>query len=365
MIAKRNILVCLACFLLFVLVQACSKIDVPEEENSEEPEPPKPFIDKYENGFFLVNAGTTETPSAIHFVRYGTDSLFENIYQKETGKNIDSLSSKLLNAVLDKDKIYLLTQGQGRVVRLRSKNFTEESSSQFYTGRQWQSLAFISNDLGLLAGNDGLYQFSFTDMMATNRLDSFVNKPVRDIFRSGSYIFVLTDNAAKIIRAADFAVVKSIDSIAVGFAETADSQVWGGFGKRLVAIDGKTFAVTYTQLNDSVAVNETYPSMLSASSKGNYVFFATGGRKQDKTLIYRYKPDSAASLSKPFITLPQDQALSGAGFRYDKHIDALIVVAQKKEDKSNFVYIHDGATGMLQRTLTYPGKYEAIVPVIR
>ncbi len=362
MIAKKNIFTGII-FTLLLSSTACSKIDVPEETK---PEPPKPFVDKYENGFFLINEGSSETRSTVHFVRYNTDSLFENIYFKESGKDIDTLGSVLANGAMHKDKFYLLTKGNGRVVKLNNKKFNQEQSSQFYTAHQWHSLAFITDDFGLASSNHGLYQFSFADVAATNRLDSFANKPVRDICKVDNQIFVLMDSCAKLLRASDFAVIKTIDSIAIGFVRTPDNKVWCGFGKTLVAVDGKTLGVTTTQIKDSIAVQAKYPAMLSASSKGNYVFFTTQSASQNgHTTVYRFKADSSASINQPFITLPAGQRLSGAGFRYDKHIDALIVVARDITGNNNYVYLYDAASAVLRKTFTYPGNYDGITPVIR
>jgi hypothetical protein len=157
----------------------------------------------------------------------------------------------------------------------------------------------VDDSRGLLSTAVGLYPVTLSTLALGTKVSS-VEGEVKDMIRSGNYIFVLSAKDGIVaLNANDYSLAKKLGTAVSGFVQGKDGNVWAASATQLKKINASSLAVDSITTGFPVHYNEwTYTnSSIAASTTDNAIFIVSGNNT-----VYRYTGD-AASLSTPFIIL--------------------------------------------------------------
>ncbi|NSL89821.1 DUF5074 domain-containing protein [Chitinophaga sp. Mgbs1] len=324
-------------------------------------------VGKYDNGFYLVNEGWfTHEPGSVSFYRNGADTIYKNVYDRENpGKTIGNSTD--FGAIYN-GKMYLVSkQGAFVVTDAYSMKETGRIDNLPADGR---AFCGIDNNRGLISTADGIYPLNLQTLAIGTKIPG-ISGQVGTMLKAGNYIFAMSQDAGIVVlNASNYAIVKTLMKADVGLARTADGTIWAGIGKQLIAIDPlglttTTVAVPFDLYGAWGAWNAT---MITASTTENAVWIAktnawgAGGRE-----IYKYLAGNPASLQTPFVTLPADRELYGAGFRYNPGNNTIIATSVEpgygSHYSKNTMFIYNAFTGATVKAVPYEGYFFPAIPV--
>lgn len=334
-----------------LLLEACSKDDGYFRE--------RPVIDPiekaapYANGFFVITEGSYgQTAGTVNFYAYGADTVVTRAYEKSNPGKITSntsLSSTLQFASLYNQKLYLVSKLNGPIIRLDARTLKEEARYN-QESSNWRSLIGVKENQGLVSAADGVYAIDLKTLGVQYKLASVSAVNTGDMLKDGNYVYLLQNNGAKIIDAANYSFVKGFANINRGFARTPNGKVWASTGSRLIAID-KNLDTAGVALPVSIgSFGLDAPTRITASTKENAVFYHSG------SAIYKYIEGNAGSLSQPFITISESPFMVYGAIRYDRNKDYLVINGIKGYGGLagvNFLLIYNASTGALVKKITY------------
>ncbi|QJB34070.1 DUF5074 domain-containing protein [Chitinophaga oryzae] len=323
--------------------------------------------DKYDNGFFLVNEGWFGHDKAdVNFYRYGEDSLHRNIFQRENpGKTLGNTAGY---GTVFNNRIYLVSKDAPLVIA--------DVHSMKELGRTAQPPAManafcpVNNSTGLLSTTDGVYPVDLGSFAIGAKIAG-IDGQVGGMLTAGNYVFVMSQSAGIVVlNASNFSIVSTLVKADVGLARTPDGTVWAGAGQNLYAINPTSLAVNTITLPFPLygAWGAWNATMITASTIENAVFIAkTNDWGINGKQIFKYLPGNAASLQTPFITLPADRELYGAGFRYNPANNTLVATGVEPgygtHFEKNTLFIYNASTGAVVKSIPYTGYFFPAIPV--
>ncbi|HVI45436.1 MAG TPA: DUF5074 domain-containing protein [Chitinophaga sp.] len=326
-------------------------------------------VDKYDNGFFIVNEGWFgHDGGEVNFYRYGADTLHQRIFARENpGKTLGTTTE--YGAVFNK-RLYLVSK-QGPLVVADAYNMKE-------VGRIAQlpdagnAFCGVDNNTGLISTTNGVYPVNLQTLTVGAKINGVIGQ-VGGMIKAGNYVLVMSQqNGIIALNSNDFSVAQTLVKADVGFCQTPDGTVWAAAGKSLYAINPQTLSVSNIDVPFDVygSWGAWNAGMLSASTTENAVFigktnsWGAGGRE-----IYKYAVGNPSSLQTPFATLPAGLELYGAGFRYNPNNNTLIATAVESgygdHYQQNTLFIYHAGTGATQKSIAYTGYFFPAIPVFR
>ncbi|NML35804.1 DUF5074 domain-containing protein [Chitinophaga sp. G-6-1-13] len=324
-------------------------------------------IDKYDNGFFILNEGWFGHANAdVNFYRYGDDTLYQNIFQRENpGKKLGTTADY---GVIFNNRIYMVSKDAPMVAA--------DAHSMKELGRTAQPPASanafcpVNNSTGLLSTTDGVYPVDLGSLAIGAKIAGITGQ-VGGMVKAGNYVFVMSESAGIVVlNANNFSIAATLVKADIGLAVTPDGTVWAGQGQNLYAINSTTLAVNTTALPFPVygAWGAWNATMITASTIENAVFIAkTKDWGINGKEIYKYQPGNAASLQTPFITLPADRELYGAGFRYNPANNTLVATGVEPgygtHFEKNTLFIYNATSGAVVKSIPYTGYFFPAIPV--
>jgi hypothetical protein len=314
---------------------------------------------RYENGFYMISEGFYGQKSGdVNFYDYGLDTVYTYAYTAENpGKMIGTTTSSLQFGTVYKGKLYLVGKFGGPLVVTDANTLKETGRIDKLPGEDGRAFLGVDDTKGLLSTASGLFPVNLTTLSLGAQVASAPGE-IRDMIRSGNYIFVLSSTDGILaLNASDYTLAKKLGTAVSGFVESKDGSVWAASATQLKKINPSTLAVDSISTGFPVHYNEwTYVnSSIAASTIDNAIYLVSGTDK-----VYRYIPGDAASLSNPFITLPAGQYFYGKGIAYDKTRNNLVLNSNTNlygADANNTIYVHNASTGALIHTATYTGYY--------
>lgn len=324
---------------------------------------------KYENGFFIVNEGWFgRGTGSVSFYRYDEKQLEDSIFTKENpNKNLEPISSTLQFGNITEDKMVLVSKVGGPVVIVDAHSFKEIKRIPAQGGSDWRAFVSVNEHQGLLSSGKGLFSIDLNTFTVGDQL-SAAKGQLGDIVKAGNYIFVLSQReGVLILDASNFSVIKKVEGMQVAFARTKDGAIWAAGGKVLTKIEPKTLEIT--QMEVPFAINGSWmawhPGSIAASAEDNSIYLAKNNSWSGGKEIYKFNGD-VSSLQSPFIKLPDDEILYGAGIGFDNHLNQLVITTVKEGFGANFsankLYFYD-TTGKQQHSISYEGYYFPSLPV--
>lgn len=326
---------------------------------------------KYENGFFIVNEGWFGNGTGnVNFFRYNTTTLEDSVFTKENpDKNLEPLSSTLEFGSIYNDRFYLLSKSGGPLVVTDAYSFKEIKRIAGSSTYNWRAFVGVDQEKGLVSTAKGVFPIDLNSLEIGAQISN-INGQVGDMIKNGNYIFILSQtDGVVIINASDYTIVKKIPSMQVGFAQTKDGAIWSAGGKVLSRIDANSLEVT--QINVPFTIYGTWGTWhagsITASNLDNSVYFAKNSSwGSSGKEIYKYN-GNLSSLETPFISLPAGKELIGAGLRFNKHLNQLVVTTVKSGYGVNYavndIYFYHPQTGVEINSLNYSGYHFPAVPV--
>lgn len=324
-------------------------------------------IDKYDNGFFIVNEGWFgHGPGDVNFYRYGADTVHQNIFQRENpGKTLGTTTDY---GAIYNNKIYLISkQGPMVVADAHSMKETGRIAQLPADGR---AFCGIDNNTGLISTQNGIYPLNLQTLTVGSKIAG-VDGQAGSMLKAGNYVFVMSQSAGIVVlNATDFSVAKVLVKADVGLTRTPDGTIWAGQGKTLFAIDPVALTVSNIDVPFDLygAWGAWNATMITASTVENAVFLGkTNSWGANGKEIYKYQVGNPASLQAPFVTLPADRELIGAGIRYNPFNNTLIATAIEPgygdHYKQNTLFIYNASNAATIKSIPYVGFFFPAIPV--
>lgn len=313
---------------------------------------------KYSNGFYIISEGNFNVAAGdINFYDYDLDTIYQYAYSAENpGKKLGTSATTLQYGTIYNGKLYLVGKYDGPFVAVDAETLKETGRVDSLPGHDGRAFLGVDDSRGLLSTAVGLYPVTLSTLALGTKISS-VDGEVKDMIRSGSYIFVLSAKDGIVaLNANDYSLAKKLGTAVSGFVQGKDGNVWAASATQLKKINASSLAVDSITTGFPVYYNEwTYTnSSITASTADNAIFIVSGNNT-----VYRYTGD-AASLSTPFVTLPAGQYFYGKGIGYDKARNYLVLNSNTNiygADVNNTIYIHNATTGALVHSKTYTGFY--------
>ena len=307
----------------------------------------------YQDGFFIITEGSYGRNSgSIHFYKYGEDTVRTRVYEKENpGKILSNaaFSSTLQFANNTNGWLYLVSKMNGPIVRVNASTLKEEAR-YVQEASNWRSLVVVDQNNALVSAADGVYAVDLNTLAVKYRLQSLPAVNSGELLKSGNYVYVLQDKAAKIISTANFSFVKSFAGFTQGFVQTPNGKIWASTANRLFSIDSKLDTVGVAVPVNISSWGLDAPTKLTASTKENAVFFTAGKN------IYKYVDGQPQSMAQPFITIDIDPFMIYGVARYDKNKDHIVVNGIKGYGGAagvNYLMMYNASTGALVKKIQY------------
>lgn len=307
----------------------------------------------YENGFFIIAEGSYgRNAGTVHFYKYGEDTIRTRVYEKENPGSILSnpaFSSTLQFANNTGGWLYLISKINGPIVRVNAATLKEEAR-YVQEASNWRSLAVVDYNNALVTAADGVYAVDLKSLSVTYKLQSVPARNSGEILRSGNYVYILQDNGAKILSAANYSFVKSFAGFIHGFVQTPNGKIWASTANRLFSIDNKLDTVGIAVPVSISSWGLDAPTKLTASTKENAVFFTSGKN------IYKYIDGQPQSIAQPFITIDINPFMVYGVARYDKNKDYIVVngiAGYGAASGTNYLLIYNAGTGALVKQIKY------------
>lgn len=345
------------------LLMACLLFAVASCSNDDAVTPPP---GKYDNGFYIISEGNFNVAAGdIYFYDYDKDSIYTKAYSTENpGKALGTSTTTMQFGTVYNGKLYLVGKYDGPFVAVDAATLKEIGRVDSLPGHDGRAFLGVDDSRGLLSTAVGLYPVTLTTLTLGAKISS-VDGEVKDMIRSGNYIFVMSAKDGIVaLNANDYSLAKKLGTAVSGFVQSKDGNVWAASATQLKKINAATLAVDSITTGFPVFYNEWtyYNSSMAASTTDNAIFIVSGNNK-----VYRYTGD-AASLGTPFITLPAGQYFYGKGIGYDKTKNYLVLNSNTNiygSDPNNTIYIYNATTGALQHSKTYEGFYFPGMAVFR
>lgn len=322
----------------------------------------------FENGFYLINEGWFgHGTGTVGFYRYDTQQLEDSVYVK-TNPNKDFLpmNSTLEFGTVYNEKLYLLSKVGGPMVVADAYSLKEEQRIASQPGNDWRAFLGISATKGLLSSSDGIHNINLETLQIEGKI-SGISGQVGDMEKAGDYIFVLSQReGAIILNATSYEIEKRIPGMVLGFAKTADNNIWVAGDTKLIKINPNNLETEEIELGFSAygSWGAWHPSSITASDKA--IFIAKNGSFSGGKEIYKYE-DDVASLEKAFIQLPENEVFYGKGLAYNPDTKQLIIRTVREGWGENFSYnklhFYNTTSGNLDKTESYEGYYFPAAPV--
>ncbi|SKA20804.1 PKD-like domain-containing protein [Chitinophaga eiseniae] len=323
--------------------------------------------DKYDNGFFIVNEGWFGHDKAdVNFYRYGEDTLHRNIFQRENpGKTLGNTAGY---GTVFNNRIYLVSKDAPLVVA--DVHSMKEVGRTAPPPAMANAFCPVNNSTGLLSTTDGVYPVDLGAFTIGAKIAG-IDGQVGGMLKAGNYVFVMSQSAGIVVlNASNFSIVSTLVKADVGLARTPDGTIWAGEGQHLYAINPTSLAVNTIALPFPLygAWGAWNATMITASTVENAVFIAkTNDWGINGKQIFKYLPGNAASLQTPFITLPADRELYGAGFRYNPANNTLVATGVEPgygtHFEKNTLFIYNASTGAVVKSIPYTGYFFPAIPV--
>jgi hypothetical protein len=314
---------------------------------------------KYDNGYFIINEGNfNHETGSVHFFSYAKDSLSEYVYDTENpGKTLGTNQQALEYAAIFNSKLYLVVNYGGPLVVTDAYSLKESGRINSLPDAA-QSHAFVGVDAnrGLISTDKGIYPLNLSTVTVGNKI-SGIDASTGDMVKAGNYIFVLTSDKGIIaLNSNDYSIAKTIGAATTGFAVGNDGDVWAATPNSLLKIHVSTLAVDTINTTFNIYYNPyVYTSgSIVASTKENAVYVIS-----QQSAVYKYVVGNTASLSAPFITLPEDHYTYGKGIGYDASKDELVLTTAESiyGGPVNTVYSYSASTGTASNSFVYNGYY--------
>lgn len=321
---------------------------------------------KYDNGFYIISEGNYSVAAGdVNFYDYDKDSIYKYAYSAENpGKKLGTSTTTMQFGTIYNGKLYLVGKFDGPFVAAHAATLKETGRVDSLPGHDGRAFLGVDDSRGLLSTGVGVYPVTLSTLALGTKISS-VDGEVKDMIKSGNYIFVISAKDGIVaLNAGDYSLAKKLGTAVSGFVQGKDGNVWAASATQLKKINAATLAVDSITTGFPVYYNEwTYTnSSMVASTTDNAIFIVSGNNK-----VYRYTGD-VASLATPFITLPAGQYFYGKGIGYDKTKNYLVLNSNTNiygADANNTIYIYNATTGALQRSKTYEGYYFPGMAVFR
>lgn len=308
----------------------------------------------YENGFFTLNEGWFgHGTGTVGFYRYDSQKIEDSVYVKTNpGKNFEPMGSTLEFGSVYNEKLYLATKVDGPFVVADAYSLKELGRIPAEKGNNWRAFVGLDESHGLLSTSDGIYKLNLDNLQLEGKVPG-ISGQVGDMIREDNYIFILSQREGlQILNATSLEVVKTIPDLSIGFAKTNDDKIWSATSDKLVSIDPSSLEVQELDLNFEVSSSwgAWHPGSIAADD--NNVFIANGSGDA----IYKFTGD-IASLSTPFITIPDNNRLYGSGVGYDEEKGQLVITTVDETYAKNTLFFYDPASGQQLKTAVFEGYY--------
>lgn len=282
------------------------------------------------------------------------------------GNDIKPTTSSLEFGTVYNEKLYLVSKIGGPVVVADAYSLKEEQRIPSKSDNDWRAFLGISETKGLLSSSDGIHKINLETLQIEGKIPE-ISGQIGDMERAGDYIFVLSQReGAIILNATSYEIEKRIPGMDLGFAKTADDNIWVAGESQLVKINPNNLETEGIELGFTAygSWGSWHPGSITASA--NAVFIAKNGSFGGGNEIYRYQ-DELASLEEPFITLPETEVFYGTGLGYNPDTDQLIVRTVRdgwgENSSFNNLHFYNTNSGNLDKSESYKGYYFPAAPV--
>lgn len=322
----------------------------------------------FENGFYLINEGWFgHGTGTVGFYRYDTQQLEDSVYVKTNPKkDFNPVNSTLEFGTVYNEKLYLLSKVGGPMVVADAYSLKEEQRIPSESGNDWRAFVGISETKGLMSSGDGIHKINLETLQLEGKIPE-ISGQIGDMEKAGDFIFVLSQTeGAIILNATSYEIEKRIPGMALGFAKTADDNVWVAGNTKLIKINANNLETEEIELGFTAhgSWGAWHPSSITASK--NAVFIAKSGSFGGGNEIYKYE-DEPALLEEPFIQLPENEVFYGKGLAYNPYSQQVIVRTVRDGWGENFSYnklhFYNADSGNLDKTESYEGYYFPAAPV--
>ena len=322
----------------------------------------------YENGFYLINEGWFgHGTGTVGFYRYDTQQLEDSVYVKTNPtKDLLPTNSTLEFGTVYNEKLYLVSKVGGPMVVADPYSLKEEQRIPSQQGNDWRAFLGISETKGLLSSSDGIHKINLETLQIEGEIPE-ISGQIGDMEKAGDYIFVLSQReGAIVLNATSYEIEKRIPGMNLGFAKTADNNIWVAGDTKLLKINPNNLETEEIELGFSAngSWGAWHPSSITASA--NAVFIVKSGAFGGGNEIYKYE-NEFASLEEPFIKLPENEVFYSTGLGYNPDTHQMIVRTVRDGWGENFSYnklhFYNSDSGNLEETKSYEGYYFPAAPV--
>jgi hypothetical protein len=327
---------------------------------------------QYENGFFILNEGWfgTETGS-VHYYAYGADTVNTRVYTKENpDKPFGSVATTLQYGSIYNNKLYMVLKAGGPLIVTDAHTLKETGRVESVADGNGMTFVGVDENRGLIGASDGIYPVNLNTLGLGGKIAD-VSGTVGNMLKSGDYIFAHTANDGLVVLdIATYGIVQKPYKATIGFVQGRDGLVYGAEDSLLISIHPKTLEMDTVKMPfHVVAPWGAWRSVnMTASTKDNVVYIVqpgTGWAYGNK--LYRYESGNTASISQPFITLPDGQYFYGSGVTYDPRQNELVITTINGpfSGSTNRLLFYDAASGALKKTVTFEGWYFPAMVVLQ
>lgn len=319
------------------------------------------------NNFYVVNSGWFgHDPGSLTMFNVATREVTPWAFKTaNAGLTLGTTSSY---AQYWKDAIYIVSKQGNRLVSADSKTLKQKAVAT-EIGGDGRAFAGVTETEGVVTTSEGAFRVELATLKTIgNALPGTENLQCGAVTVADKYLFVITESNNLLVfdTQKNYAAVKTIPNVSVGFARTPNGTLWCGDGTTLVGIDPITLTTTTTALPQAAQLYSAWgswnPSGLSASTTQNIVYIpaqasAWGGGRE----IYRYQVGNAASLNQPYITSTDDtdNMTGAANIAVDPATGNIAAYFCKAAwgDNDNRIVVFDAKTGKELIRKTFDGYF--------
>lgn len=292
----------------------------------------------FTHGMFIVNEGSYGANGYLNFLAEDGEMYYKVYSQANPGKTLGITTE---SGSLYGDRLFLVSKDKGNgqfvaVLDATDMKQIAEISELPGSGTQANYLCPVSETLGFLSTNNGLYPVNLTDYTLGNALTytGMSEGPFGYSLLAGGRLFVISqrDGVAVVdVKSSTVTNLLDIDK-AYSLSLGADGMIYtatGNTSAEFVKIDPATLT---TENIDIDATDACVPDPWSMA----WVMSPFAASKTGRTLYYATAPWSCRKIGKydlssgeynpDFITLPEDQELYGQGMTVDPSTGNIVVM---------------------------------------
>ncbi len=324
-------------------------------------------VKKYYRGIIIVNEGWFgHENGSINYFNLQTNTQHLNVF-KQNNPEID-LGTTTQYGTIERGNIYLISKMGQSIVVADAHSMKYKRSLTLDNNISGRAFTTINDQYGVLTTSNGAFKLSLNPLSIVASLPGLEDvsnskKQCGAVYSNDKYIYVISQaKGALIYNATNMELVKTIEGIEVGFAQTSDGNIWAAKKQStLVKIDPTTLATTEYSLSASVKIYNSWGAWnagsLCAAHTENALYFTKAGMWGGGNEVYKYIPGKESSLEKVFAKGKEDDAFYGASIRIDPATDNIVATYTKSgwgdSFSDNRLVIFSGKTGAEIKRITY------------